>query len=43
MGSAAKVDGKVVEGVDIFMGGAVGEHARLGEKVCCIIIQYSLA
>jgi ferredoxin-nitrite reductase len=33
MGSVARVDGKAVEGVDIFMGGQVGEHAKLADKV----------
>ena len=33
MGAKAKKDGKMVEAVDIFMGGTVGKHAKLGEKV----------
>ncbi|KAG5182607.1 ferredoxin nitrite reductase [Tribonema minus] len=33
MGSVAKVDGKTVEGCDIFLGGTIGEHAKLAEKV----------
>ena len=33
MGSKAKKDGKIVEGVDIFLGGQVGHQAQLGEKV----------
>ena len=33
MGSKARKDGKIVEGVDIFLGGQVGQHAKLGEKV----------
>jgi ferredoxin-nitrite reductase len=33
MGAKAKKDGKMVEAVDIFMGGTVGKDAKLGEKV----------
>jgi ferredoxin-nitrite reductase len=33
MGAKAKKDGKMVEAVDIFMGGMVGKDAKLGEKV----------
>lgn len=32
MGAPAKKDGKAVEGVDVFLGGAVGEEAALGDK-----------
>ncbi len=39
MGTKAKVDGKIVEGVDIYTGGTVGQHAGLGtlmqKKVPC--------
>ena len=33
MGTKVRKDGKTVEGVDIFMGGKVGNDAQLGEKV----------
>lgn len=33
MGAKVKKDGKMVEAVDIFMGGTVGKQAKLGEKV----------
>lgn len=33
MGTKARVDGKTVPGVDLFMGGKVGKDAHLGEKV----------
>ena len=33
MGVKVRQDGKMVEGVDIFMGGTVGKDAKLGEKV----------
>jgi ferredoxin-nitrite reductase len=33
MGTKARKDGKVTEGVDLFMGGKVGHEAHLGEKV----------
>lgn len=33
MGAAARVDGKAVEGVKIFVGGKIGEEAELGEQI----------
>lgn len=33
MGTKARVEGKTVPGVDLFMGGKVGKDAHLGEKV----------
>ena len=33
MGTKARKDGKTVEAVDIYMGGQVGKHAKLGERV----------
>ncbi len=33
MGAKGRKDGKVVDAVDIFMGGTVGKDAKLGEKV----------
>ncbi len=33
MGTKARKDGKTVEAVDIYMGGKVGKHAQLGERV----------
>lgn len=33
MGSVAKLNGKAVEGCDIFVGGSIGEHPALGEKI----------
>jgi ferredoxin-nitrite reductase len=33
LGTKARVDGKSVEAVDIYMGGQVGKHAKLGERV----------
>ena len=33
MGTKARKDGKSVEAVDIYMGGKVGKHAQLGERV----------
>lgn len=33
MGDVAKLDGKTVEGCNIFMGGTIGEHPTLGTKV----------
>ncbi len=33
MGAKGRKDGKIVEAVDIFMGGTVGKDAKLGEKV----------
>ncbi|MEL6855394.1 MAG: ferredoxin--nitrite reductase, partial [Cyanobacteria bacterium J06607_13] len=33
LGTKARKDGKTVEAVDIYMGGKVGKHAQLGERV----------
>ncbi|NJN72301.1 MAG: ferredoxin--nitrite reductase [Limnothrix sp. RL_2_0] len=33
LGAKAKVDGKIVEAVNLYMGGTVGKHASLGEVV----------
>lgn len=33
LGTKARKDGKTVEAVDIYMGGQVGKHAQLGERV----------
>ena len=33
MGGPAKLDGKAVEGVRIFVGGTIGENAVLGEEL----------
>ena len=33
LGTKARKDGKSVEAVDIYMGGKVGKHAQLGERV----------
>ena len=33
LGTKARKDGKPVEAVDIYMGGKVGKHAQLGERV----------
>ena len=33
LGTKARKDGKAVEAVDIYMGGKVGKHAQLGERV----------
>ncbi|GGA13095.1 hypothetical protein CYANOKiyG1_26260 [Okeania sp. KiyG1] len=33
MGTKARKDGKMVEGVDLYMGGTVGKDAKLGNCV----------
>ena len=33
LGTKARKDGKTVEAVDIYMGGKVGKHAQLGDRV----------